>query len=263
MIAMDRITWSLAIAGRWTARILGTLLFLFLLAFLFGEGPPPIGRLALQAKLYWLGLISLYLGLIVAWFWEGWGGALTFLGWCLLSVLERGPQLQLPLSIPAALGLVHLLSWRRLNWPAPSATPAPSRVVLVYALPAAAIFMALCANEIFGMPPLMTPSGPMPAELAGSWQQEDPAIVLTIAPTGSVSGMMDNDPIGQARLIRNRSWFGRLMHWRTDYLIEGTLSGGDRFTAPLTIRGSRIDGSVFLRHKGGVQPPWNLRLTRQ
>jgi len=260
---MDRLTWNLAIAGRWTARILGTLMFLFLLAFLFGQGPPPIGRLAPQAKLYWFGLSGLYLGLIVAWFWEGWGGALTLFGWCLISVLETEPQFQLVLSIPAGLGLLHLICWRRLNWTAPLATPAPSRLILLYGLPVAAIFLALCANEIFGMPPLMTPSGPIPAELAGSWQQENPAIAISIALDGSVSGTIDNDPIANSRLIRNRSWFGRLMHWRTDYLIEGTLSGSDRFTVPLVIRGSQIDGSVFLRHNGGVQAPWNLRLARQ
>ena len=32
-----------------------------------------------------------------------------------------------------------------------------------------AIFLALCANEIFGQPPLMASTGQPPAEVVGTW----------------------------------------------------------------------------------------------
>ena len=60
------------------------------------------------------------------------------------------------------------------------------------------------------------------------------------------------------RIIYNRSWFGRLMHWRTDYLIMGKLSRGGRFTAPLTMRGVGLEGALFLSQK-----PLGLKLRKQ
>jgi len=42
MTTFARLTWQAAVAGRWTARILGTLMVLFLLAFVFGEGLPSL-----------------------------------------------------------------------------------------------------------------------------------------------------------------------------------------------------------------------------
>src|ERR1039458_10084240 len=45
MHALQIASWRIAVAGRWTARIAGTLLFLLFLAFFFGEGPPDLSRL--------------------------------------------------------------------------------------------------------------------------------------------------------------------------------------------------------------------------
>src|ERR1039457_5313504 len=108
MNTFARLTWQAAVAGRWTARILGTLMVLFLLAFVFGEGPPPFARMTVRELCYALGVGGLFLGLIIAWFWEGWGGLLSVLGWGFLAVLARRPAWDLPFSIPAAIGLLHL-----------------------------------------------------------------------------------------------------------------------------------------------------------
>ena len=123
MTSFARLTWRAALVGRWTARIMGTLMALFLLSFVFGEGPPPLARMTAREQLYALGLGSLFLGLIVAWFWEGWGGLLSVLGWGFLAVLAKRPPLSLPYSIPFTLGLLHLLCWWRLRGPAPPETP--------------------------------------------------------------------------------------------------------------------------------------------
>src|ERR1017187_8180659 len=49
-------------------------------------------------------------------------------------------------------------------------------------------------------------------------------VVFTIGPDGSVSGAVGNAALTNGQLAANRSWFGRLMNWRTDYVIRGTLS---------------------------------------
>jgi hypothetical protein len=137
-----------------------------------------------------------------------------------------------------------------------------------------AAFILLCANEIFGQPPLMTLTGPPPAELVGTWQaslttvsrQPLPGaipVAFTIGPDGSVSGSIGNATLTNGRFVRNRSWFGRLMNWRTEYQIRGTLAqvvepyegiAGDRFSAPLQLRGAELHGALFLSHPGAPKP---------
>jgi len=253
---------------------------LFFLAFVFGEGPPPFARMSVRELFYALGLGSLFLGLIVAWFWEGWGGLLSLAGWGLLAILANRLPWDLPFSIPAAIGLLHLLCWWVLRGPVPPSSPVNSTaragfstLYTLLCVPLAA-FILLCANEIFGQPPLMTRTGRPPAEMTGTWYanltmvsgQRLPAeipVVFTIGPDGSVSGTVGNAALTKGQFVGNRSWFGRLTNWRTDYLIRGTLSrvvesyggtAGDRFSAPLNLRGSELGGSLFLSHPGAPKP---------
>jgi hypothetical protein len=231
---------------------------LFLLAFVIGEGLPPVFRMSGREQLYSLGMICLYLGLVVAWRWEGWGGLVSLLGWGLLSILAGKAAWNLPFSIPAAIGLLHLLCWWRLRGPAPPPAVVPRAVLFL--LPPLALFLLLCANEIFGQPPLMTGTGPAPAAVLGTWYAEGAVpIALTIATDGSVSGAVGSQALSDARLVGNRSWFGRLMHWRTDYLIRGRLSGDGRFMAPLIVRRSELDGTLFLAGSAARPLQMNLR----
>ncbi len=280
MNTFARLTWQAAVAGRWTARILGTLMVLFLLAFVFGEGPPPLTRMTGRELGYALGVGGLFLGLIIAWFWEGWGGLLSVLGWGFLAVVAKRPPWDLPFSIPAAIGLLHLVCWWGLRGPAPPAAPMNSaatarlRMLFAFLWVSLAAFILLCANEIFGQPPLMTRTGRPPATMVGSWHAnlttvsrqalpDEIPVVFTIGPDGSVSGAVGNAALTNGQLAANRSWFGRLMNWRTDYVIRGTLSrvvesyggtAGDRFSAPLNPRGSDLDGALFLSHPGAPKP---------
>lgn len=66
------LTWQGAMTGRWIARISGTLLVLFVLTFLVGEGFPPLTRMTTREQFYALGFGSLFVGLVIAWFWERW-----------------------------------------------------------------------------------------------------------------------------------------------------------------------------------------------
>lgn len=280
MNPIPTLTWHTALAGRWTARILGSLMVLFILAFVFGEGPPPLLRMTAREQLYAVGMACLFLGLVVAWFREGWGGLLSLLGWALLALLAKKPAWDLPFSIPMAIGLLHLLCWWRLRGPIP--TPAPvdltamplvRSMVLVLSI-ALVVFILLCANEIFGQPPLMTPAGPPPPGMVGTWTAnltvvarrplpEEIPVVFAIGLDGSVTGTVGNAAVIDARLVANRSWFGRLMHWRTPYELRGALSQevrsyggivGDRFSAPLDPKGSELDGALFLSHPGMPKP---------
>lgn len=248
---MTSIAGQLAEAGRWTARIVGTLMFLFLLVFLFGEGPPPLWRLSAREQLYALGMGCLFLGLMVSWWREGWGGLVTLAGWGLLGVLAGRPAWNLIFSIPAAIGAVHVACWWRLRDQAPA--PDEAAALFKYVSVPLAIFLLLSANEIFGQAPLMTPSGAPPAAMAGTWY-DGGSTMLTIAPDGAVSGVLEEQPLRDARLVGNRSWFGRLMHWRTDYLLRGSTPGGGPFLAPVMLRGAELDGSVVFTAAPPAQP---------
>jgi len=245
-------TWQAAVAGRWTARILGTLWVLFFLAFVFGEGPPPVMRMPPREQFYLLGICLLFGGLVLAWFREGWGGAIAVCAWALLSVMAGKPVGSWFLGIPAIVGLLHILCWLRLRGTAPAETGTPRLVW--YLLPPLGIFVLLCLNEVFGQPPLMTPSRP-PIVLAGNWSDENAA--FTIAPDGAVSGEVLGQPLSNGRFIGNRSWFGRLMNWRTDYLIRGS-AGGRSVTAPMMFQDSELRGSVSVRQGR----PQRLRLKK-
>lgn len=275
-----RLTWQAALAGRWTARIMGSLMVLFILTFVFGEGPPPLLRMTAREQLYALGMCSLFLGLVAAWFREGWGGLLSVLGWAFLAVLARRPAWDLPFSIPAALGLLHLLCWWRLRGPTPPpeaanwATGPHARTFFLSVSAFLVAFVLLCANEIFGQPPLMTPAGPLPAAIVGTWSAnlttvsrqplpDEILVVFNIGPGGSVSGTVGDAALTSGQLLPNRSWFGRLMNWRAPYEIRGALSqevrsyggtAGDRFAAGLDLRGSELQGALFLSHPGAPKP---------
>jgi hypothetical protein len=139
---------------------------------------------------------------------------------------------------------------------------------------ALAMFVLLCANEMFAQPPLMTPAFRPSPELVGSWQgdlklPQEVAVDLRVDVDGSVHGAIGNAAVIEGRITFNRSWFGRLMNWRTDYLIRGRLSGalesggaaGHRFAAPLNLRTSKLTGSMFLSNPRRPMP-LRLELTR-
>src|ERR1700733_2323896 len=115
MHMLQRATWRAAVVGRWTALILGTLMVLFFLAFLFGEGPPNFFRLTTPEKLTFTGSIALILGLAAAWKWEGWGGLVSICGFALLVAVDRHHMGMLAFVVPSMIGAIHLLCWSRLQ----------------------------------------------------------------------------------------------------------------------------------------------------
>jgi hypothetical protein len=286
-----KMSWSLpaigllriAVVGRWIARIMGTLMALFFLAFVVGEGPPPLFRLSLQQNLHFLGLTALFVGLLLAWKWQLWAGLIPLVGFVLLVLIEEAgvrPFASGLFLLPAATAVLNLLCWWRLRAGAPTGgltwqVPRPALLVVGVCV---AAFVALCANEVFGNPPLMTPSFRPPAAMVGEWRApltrvlSEPAssaldVVFVIDADGSVTGRVSDAALVNGRMEYNRSWFGKLMNWREDYAIRGRLAHvvrasehvvGDQFAAPLVMRGSDLVGSLFL---GGQ--PIHMRLRKE
>jgi hypothetical protein len=231
------------------ARLAGGLLFLFFAAMVVGEGPPNPLRLTARENLYAVGMLLLYGGLAVAWFRADWGGAMTVGGWVYLALLSWELPLDWPLAAPGIVGAVHAVC----AWAGWVKVRRPSLVVCVLL----AGFVGLCANEMFGNPPLMA-SGERPlAELAGDWG--DGEARLRIDATGVVSGTVGADSIGTARLEPNRSWFGRLLGWRTDYRIRGRLVSGEPINVLLNGGSGGLAGTVEV---GGRRGHFRVRLQR-
>lgn len=245
------------------ARIAGTLMALLFLAFLVGEGPPPVTRLRLQEDLEFLGMAALFLGLLPAWKWERCGGLVTLAGFAALAAIDRKFGTTLIILIPAAAGAVHVLcGWRIASGPpAASAVWALPRTALWTAGAVVGVFILLCANEMFGQPPLMTPELRPPARIVGRWQGELTEsgsrfpVTFLISPDGEVSGQIGDTSVNGGRIRNNRSWFGSLMHWREPYEIRGK-----GFTAGAAIRGRNMRAFVSF---AGSPIGWEATLRKQ
>lgn len=239
------VTLRAARAGRFSARVLGGLTALLLLFFVIGEGLPAFADLTWDRFLCELGIGGLCGGLVVAIFWQGWGGMIAILGWLLFAIGTRTLPGNPLVTLAAAIAVVHVLSWLRLR-----AAPVGARKVRVRAIfwVALGAFVSLRANEALLNPPLMTPSVTPPA---GAWSS--PEVNLTIAFDRSVTGTVGCAGIIDGQFLGSRTWFGRLMHWRTEYMIRGSLpqpveignAKGIRFTAPLNVEGEELPGALF------------------
>ena len=120
--------------------------------------------------------------------------------------------------------------------------------------------LALVLNELFGMPPAFASRLQQPTPLAGVWSGT--GVTLSISPHGHVFGIFGKDQVYRARIAANRTWVGRALNWRTDYIIMGQV-GEHRFTAPFTIRDGRIHVSFFIR-EGQMKPgPAHVVLNRE
>ena len=123
------------------------------------------------------------------------------------------------------------------------------RSAAVSLLAALAVFLLLCANEMFGQPPLMTPTLHPGDGLAGNWHGAGSiSVEFLIHWDGSVTGSVGEAAITAGHITYGRSWFGRLLHMNSPYRVTGRLSGG-RFTAPFQRTGDVLDGSLFLRNR--------------
>jgi hypothetical protein len=263
MMAFDGVTWRAAVMGRWTALILGTLMVLLFLALVVGEGPPAFSSLTSVERLQSLSMGGLFLGLALSWKWEGLGGLLAVLGFVCLVAISRTHLHMWAFWVPAVIGAIHVACWGRLRAGMPAAL-LPwhlSRSIVLSLAALLTVFVLLCANEAFGEPPLMTYSLRPSAELSTAWQSTPADVLLAIHPDASVTGTVGTTTVTDARIVNNRSWFGRLLHWRYDYRIDGNLAG-DKLIIRLETNGRNLDGWLWRVPPGSEHGPFHpLRIT--
>jgi hypothetical protein len=263
MTTFAGVTWRTAIVGRWMARIVGTLMALFFLAFVVGEGPPPIFKLGWHQNLLLLGMAGLFFGLLLAWKWARLGGLVALAGFGLLIAIDRRFNTTWLFLLPAATGALSLLcGWRMASGPPASgvAWEVPRRALWI-AGAVIGVFILLCANEMLGEPPLMTPALRPSTEMVGQWQGDFYesgsrfAVAFLISSDGTVSGHIGDTTVTGGRIRNNRSWFGNLMHWREPYEIRG-----QGFTAGAAIRGRNMRAFVSF---AGSPIGWEATLRKQ
>jgi hypothetical protein len=104
---------TLLIVARWTARIGGSLILALIVVLAIGEGVPNPLRLPIREQLLSIALLTMIVGLIVGWKWEGVGGLLILGGFAFFAVVNRGVKLNVVFAPMLAVGLIYLgCGWR-------------------------------------------------------------------------------------------------------------------------------------------------------
>jgi hypothetical protein len=247
---MAHVIGTLATFGRWTALGLGTSAVMFLIAMLVGEGPPQVSTLTVREQSMFAALLAVVAGFILAWRWEGYGGLLTIAATLAFAALDNDYN-SAPVRIAGLIGCLHVACALVLRRYPHSAGTNVSRAFWIVA----GVLGLLTANEVFGNPPLFVGGLQPQVALTGDWH--DAGLAMTIRPDATVSGTVSGHAISKGKSETNRSWFGKLMNWRTDYRIGGEF-GGRHFSVLVNRRDSAFEGSLF----SGKQARRKLRLTR-
>jgi hypothetical protein len=105
---------SLLTVLRWTARILGTAILILIATFAIGEGVPNPLATTIREDLLSVALLTMLVGLVAAWRWEGIGGLLILGGLAFFAVVNHGVPLNLVFAPMLVVGLIYLgCGWRR------------------------------------------------------------------------------------------------------------------------------------------------------
>ena len=95
--------------ARWTARLVGTTILALIAALAIGESVHP-ARLfeALSVALRTTAMLTMMVGLVVAWQWERIGGILILGGLVFFAIVNHGVRLNLVFGPMLAVGLIYL-----------------------------------------------------------------------------------------------------------------------------------------------------------
>lgn len=144
--------------------------------------------------------------------------------------------------------------------------------ILIIILCLVALALIAVAAEVSMTPPPFAPRHNPASTYAGEWRgtariwmpdqtQLPLPLHITIGPDGTVRGSMGQARV-KARFEWNRSWLGRALHLRSDYVIIGEVSGFARGPAagqqetlsiPLESEGTYLRGAVFIGKRGPSQ----------
>jgi hypothetical protein len=98
-------------------------------------------------------------------------------------------------------------------------------------------------------------------------------VIINIQRDGNVSGFVGRSGFVGCRVSENRGWFLRMLHWSTDFEIDGYLEGRfntkdkdtlKEISVPFSIEESRLRGSIFKTNNSEMFPivPY-LRLNKE
>ena len=99
---------------RWTARTIGITLLGLIAVFAIGEGVPNPLRGSVPEKLCHVGLLTMIVGQIVAWKWEGIGSLFILGGFVLFVIVNHGVLLNVVFGPWLVTGLLYLVCWWRI-----------------------------------------------------------------------------------------------------------------------------------------------------
>jgi hypothetical protein len=96
---------------RWTARVLGSLLLVLIAAFAIGEGVPNPLHGSIAENLLTAAFLTMILGQIVAWKWEGIGGLLIVASFTFFAIVNHGIPINVVFGPWLLTGLLYLACW--------------------------------------------------------------------------------------------------------------------------------------------------------
>jgi hypothetical protein len=262
---------------RWVAHILSVLV-LFFFAIMFGgelaQGQTP--DLKPRELLFFVAMAVQLIGLLIAFRKQMLGGLTVLVGFVLQAVLMPRSALNPYFAVVPFTGLLRVscaLLERRQAPPPPAVTGkrASHRIALAVAL-VLAVFLGLVSSEIFMSPPLLAPRHiAVPAGLVGGWQgqarvanrwvqQRRLPVKLTVDASGMAEGTLGDARFLQGKLLPARSWFGRALGLKTDYVFVGQLEGpviaaeaiscGSTAEIAFNLVGDRLHGGLVLSCTG-------------
>jgi hypothetical protein len=115
------------------------------------------------------------------------------------------------------------------------------------------VFLSAAANAQAALPEMCGRWKGM-ADIVVSWTKARTLPVeIAIAADDRVTGKIGDATIVNGRFRPNRGWLGRMLHVKTDWLIDGRLEGPiiaaesvvrEELMMPLDWKGSRFDGAI-------------------
>jgi hypothetical protein len=100
--------------ARWTARIVGTLILPLIVALAICEGVPNPFALSIRETLLFIALVTMIVGQIAAWKWEGIGGLLILSGFAFFAVVDGRIPFNIVFGPWLLTGLLYLAcGWRK------------------------------------------------------------------------------------------------------------------------------------------------------
>ena len=275
-------------ALRRTARTLGGIVAALFLVHIIGEGFPAPSLLTIRDSFAVVGVTLSIIGLLLAWKWEGPGGALAILGYVVAAISHTTILASRVFGLLALTGILFLVCWwltwkqsgaEQLSLPNPlSGLNHKQRRVAGYA---GGILLLLFTNEVFLTPPIMSTGVNILPTVAGHWEgrssivsgwcnQRRLKVAVTVHDDGAVDGSVGDAALEHGRFAANRTWIGKLLGWRSEYLITGELAGmivapesiaRAEVKIPVTMTGTRLLGGVTALgggtdNRGMLQSTW-------